>query len=69
MHRAATLRPGVDDRRLAAEAARRGLWIMPLSSCYLGTAAEPGLVLGYGGTGAGELQEGVRRLREVLEAR
>jgi GntR family transcriptional regulator/MocR family aminotransferase len=57
----------VDDRRLAAEAARRGLWIMPLSSCYLGAAAEPGLVLGYGGTGASELREGVRRLREVLD--
>lgn len=68
MHLPATLRPGVDDRRLAAEAARRGLWIMPLSSCYLGAAAEPGLVLGYGGTGAGELREGVRRLREVLAA-
>jgi GntR family transcriptional regulator/MocR family aminotransferase len=67
MHLAATLRPGVDDRRLAAEAARRGLWIMPLSSCYLGAAAEPGLVLGYGGTGASELREGVRRLREVLD--
>ena len=68
MHLAATLRPGVDDRRLAAAAARRGLWIMPLSACHLGAAAEPGLVLGYGGTGAGEIREGVRRLREVLGA-
>ena len=67
MHLAATLRPGVDDRRLAAEAARRGLWLMPLSSCYLGAAAEPGLVLGYGGTGVNEIREGVRRLREVLD--
>ncbi len=67
MHLAATLRPGVDDRRLAAEAARRGLWLMPLSSCYLGAAPEPGLVLGYGGTGAYEIREGVRRLREVLD--
>jgi GntR family transcriptional regulator / MocR family aminotransferase len=67
MHLAATLRPGVDDRRLAAAAARRGLWIMPLSSCYLGAAAEQGMVLGYGGTGADEIREGVRRLREVLD--
>ncbi len=68
MHLAATLRPGVDDQRLAAEAARQGLWIMPLSSCYLGPAAEPGLVLGYGGTGIAEIREGVHRLRELLAA-
>jgi len=68
MHLAATLRPGLDDRRLAAEAARQGLWIMPLSSCYLRAAAEQGLVLGYGGTGVAEIREGVRRLRELLAA-
>jgi len=68
MHLAATLRPGVDDQRLAAEAAREGLWLMPLSSCYLGAAAEQGLVLGYGGAGAGAIREGVRRLRDLLAA-
>jgi GntR family transcriptional regulator/MocR family aminotransferase len=71
MHLVATLRQrghGVGDRRLAAQAARQGLWTMPLSSCYLGAAAEQGLVLGYGGTSAGEIREGICRLRGVLGA-
>jgi GntR family transcriptional regulator/MocR family aminotransferase len=66
MHLVATLRRPANDRQLAAEAARQGLWTMPLSSCYLGAAAEQGLVLGYGGTTPGEIREGVRRLRRVL---
>src|SRR5260370_36737157 len=49
MHLAATLRPGGDDQRLAAEAARQGLWIMPPSSRHPGPPARPGLVLRYGG--------------------
>ena len=36
---------------IAEQAARQGLWAMPLSACYLGDEPRPGLVLGYGGTG------------------
>jgi GntR family transcriptional regulator/MocR family aminotransferase len=68
LHLAATLPEGFPDRQIAEEAARQGLWAMPLSSCYLGEGARPGLVLGFGGVGAGEVGEGVRRLREVVRS-
>ncbi len=66
MHLVAALAKGTRDRALAERAALQGLWTMPLSSCYLGTA-RPGLVLGYGGTDVSEILDGVRRLRRVLE--
>jgi GntR family transcriptional regulator/MocR family aminotransferase len=66
MHLVAALSRGARDRRVAHAAARRGLWVMPLSSCYLGSAARQGLVLGYGGANAAEIREGVRTLRSVL---
>jgi GntR family transcriptional regulator/MocR family aminotransferase len=66
MHLTALLEPGTDDRRLAEQAARQGLWTMPLSACHLGEPARPGLVLGYGGTGIPEILEGVRRLGRLL---
>ncbi len=66
LHLAATLPPGTDDRRIAEEAARRGLWAMPLSSCCLGESPRPGLVLGFAGVEVPEILEGVRRLRGLL---
>lgn len=67
MHLVAALPRRECDREIALEAAARGLWAMPLSTCYL-NAAPPlsGLVLGYGATGSAEIQEGVRKLRDVL---
>src|SRR5204862_1194504 len=47
MHLVAALSKGARDRRVAHAAARRGLWVMPLSSCYL-EKARHGFVLGYG---------------------
>lgn len=66
LHLVATLPEGSDDRRISRQAARQGLWAMPLSACYLGEASRPGLVLGYGGTSVPEILDGVRRLRGVL---
>jgi GntR family transcriptional regulator / MocR family aminotransferase len=66
MHLTALLASGTDDRRLSEQAARQGLWAMPLSACHLGEAARPGLVLGYGGIGVPEIREGVRRLGRVI---
>jgi len=67
MHLVATLPRGSSDRDVAVRAAAQGLWAMPLSSCYLGRAARPGLVLGFGGTDVAAIRTGVRRLRSVLE--
>jgi GntR family transcriptional regulator/MocR family aminotransferase len=67
LHLVAAFRDGeaVDDGLLAATAARQGLWVMPLSSCYLGKPARRGVVLGYGGTDTRLIPEAVRRLRAV----
>ncbi len=69
LHLVATLTAkmdGTDDLALSREAARQGLWAMPLSSCYTGEPVRRGLVLGYGGTDVSEIPGGVRRLRDVL---
>ncbi|HTG34918.1 MAG TPA: PLP-dependent aminotransferase family protein [Thermoanaerobaculia bacterium] len=69
LHLTALFPEGVDDRAIAEQAARQGLWAMPLSACYLeATAARLGLVLGYGGTSRTEIHDGVRRLRGLLSA-
>ena len=67
LHLTATLPDGFDDRRISEEAARRGLWAMPLYSCHLGENPRPGLVLGFGGVEVGEVGEGVGRLKKVIE--
>jgi GntR family transcriptional regulator/MocR family aminotransferase len=58
----------VDDRRLSETAALQRLWVMPLSSCYLGPPVRSGVVLGYGGTPTHLIPEGVHHLRAVLES-
>jgi GntR family transcriptional regulator / MocR family aminotransferase len=54
------------DRSISQHAAREGLWVMPLSACYLGTPLHNGLVLGYGGTSAAEMPKAVQRLRRLI---
>ena len=68
VHLVATLARPADDRAIAERAARAGLWVMPLSSCYAGRVTRRGLVLGYGGTEADEMAAAVGRLRRVLSA-
>jgi GntR family transcriptional regulator/MocR family aminotransferase len=65
-HLTATLRDRSGDRQVALRAAREGLRVMPLSSCYLGRPTRQGVVLGYGGTSLPDIAEGVRSLRRVL---
>ncbi len=66
MHLVANLSNGPGDRDVAERAARQGLWVMPLSSCYVGKASRQGFVLGFGGTSVPEISKGVRRLQAVL---
>ncbi|HEV8579566.1 MAG TPA: PLP-dependent aminotransferase family protein [Thermoanaerobaculia bacterium] len=66
MHLVAALPAGSPDRRISVQAARQGLWAMPLSACYLGEPSRPGLVLGYGGTAVAEIPDAVRRLRDAI---
>jgi GntR family transcriptional regulator/MocR family aminotransferase len=57
---------GMQDRSVAERAARDGLWLMPLSACYLRAPRRSGLVLGFGGTDVSDMAPAVRRLRTVI---
>ena len=69
MHLVATLPPGTRDRAIAERAAKAGLWVMPLSSAYVGPARRPGFVLGFGATDAAHMREAVSRLRRIVRGR
>jgi GntR family transcriptional regulator/MocR family aminotransferase len=66
MHLLVELPKGFHDLRIAKEAARRGLWLAPLSSAYLEKPSRQGLVLGFGGTPVAEMSAAVRQLKSVL---
>jgi GntR family transcriptional regulator / MocR family aminotransferase len=59
---------GYRDRDVILRAAEAGVRGFPLSACYLGRAPRQGLVLGYGGFGIGEIEEGVRKLGQIIRA-
>jgi GntR family transcriptional regulator / MocR family aminotransferase len=62
MHLVALLPPSVNDVTISKKAAEMGISAMPLSSCYLKSKGRPGLVLGYGGTDAQQIRDGMRKL-------
>jgi GntR family transcriptional regulator/MocR family aminotransferase len=69
MHLTVTLPNGNDDLEIAERAARQNLWIWPLSGSYLGEAARPGFVLGFGSTAVADIPRSVRKLRNLLTAK
>ena len=69
LHLTATWRGGARDREVAARAAEAGLWLWPLSPCYLGRAARQGFILGYGSTATAAIPHAVGQLRQVLGPR
>jgi GntR family transcriptional regulator/MocR family aminotransferase len=66
MHLVVMLPKGLRDGEIAARAARRKLWLWPLSPSYLGRATRQGFVLGFAGTPAAEIPAAVRRLKAFL---
>jgi GntR family transcriptional regulator/MocR family aminotransferase len=66
MHLVALLPPGVSDVALSKKAADMGISAMPLSSCYLKAPVRAGLILGYGGTYARQIRDGVRKLKTLI---
>jgi GntR family transcriptional regulator / MocR family aminotransferase len=66
MHLVALFERGVSDVAIARKAARMGVSAMPLSACYLKPPARGGLVLGYGGTDARQIHDGIAKLRLSL---
>src|SRR5271154_1076723 len=57
MHLAALLRSGVNDVRVAKKAAQLGIAAQPLSSCCSKPPIRGGLILGYGGADARQLED------------
>lgn len=66
MHLTLLLRRRNDDRRIALQAAKQGLWIWPLSSAYFSESPSPGFILGFGSTPTEEIPPAVRKLRKLL---
>lgn len=66
MHLLLFLRPGLDDRRAAAAAARAGVVTKPLSPMYIERRPRHGLLLGFTGFARSALDDAVRRLARAL---
>lgn len=66
MHLVIMLQKGLPDEEISAQAARRKLWLWPLSSSYVGKAPRQGFILGFAGTRAEDIPAGLRTLKSVL---
>jgi GntR family transcriptional regulator/MocR family aminotransferase len=70
MHLVALLPPGVSDVAISRRATEIGISAMPLSSCYAKPPVRGGLILGYGGTDAQQIHNGIRKLKmSISEAK
>jgi GntR family transcriptional regulator / MocR family aminotransferase len=67
MHLVALLPPGVSDVAISRKADELGISAMPLSSCYAKPPLRGGLILGYGGTDARQIRDGIGKLRMSVE--
>ena len=68
IHCVGWLPDGIDDRELANRAGHYGLELTPVSNFSLEPLRRKGLLLGYGGFSAQEIQEGVQRLGVLLSS-
>ena len=66
MHVALFFESNFSDTRVAASAAERRLLVSPLSLSYIGRAARPGLVLGFGNSPSAQIPTAVRLLRDLM---
>jgi GntR family transcriptional regulator/MocR family aminotransferase len=66
MHLVVMLPEGAHDLEIAVRAARHGISVVPLSTCYSGRTKPPGLILGYGTTRSNEIPEAVRQLERLF---
>lgn len=68
MHLVIALPKGLRDVSVCDRASLRGLWLWPLSTCYVGNSARQGLVLGFGSTAPRRVGNAVRQLRDVVQS-
>jgi GntR family transcriptional regulator/MocR family aminotransferase len=69
MHVVVMLPRGINDVAISRRAAQLGVSATPLSTCYANPCTRGGLILGYGGTSARQIHDGVSRLKQSLEGR
>lgn len=69
MHVVVMLPRGVNDVAVSRRAAQLGVSATPLSTCYAKPCTRGGLILGYGGTSARQIHDGVSRLKTSLQGR
>ena len=67
LHLAVRLPDSVDATELAKRAADTGIRLEPLNSCALDSAAVNGLGFGFGMIDAPRIDEGIRRLVQLLD--
>jgi GntR family transcriptional regulator/MocR family aminotransferase len=67
MHLVALLTPGLDDVAIARKAGQKGISAIPLSACYLKPPSRGGLILGYGGVDSRQIQDGVGKLKMIID--
>jgi GntR family transcriptional regulator/MocR family aminotransferase len=58
---------GICDREIADRAARANLWLMPLSSSYMGKVSKQGFILGFGSTRTEKCRAQSEKLQAALE--
>jgi GntR family transcriptional regulator/MocR family aminotransferase len=63
MHLAVTLPKGLSDQEIATRAARKGLWLWPLSPSYVSEVPRQGFILGFGNTAVEDMRHAVSQLR------
>jgi GntR family transcriptional regulator/MocR family aminotransferase len=68
MHLVVLLQDDYDDVGVAHRAMKRGISAAPLSTCYTGRKARPGLVLSFAATRPKHIPEAVRQLKAALRA-
>src|SRR3984893_5869009 len=67
MHLVALLPRGTNDVAVSRKAAERGISAIPLSTCYLTPPTRGGLILGYGGANAHQIDDGISKLRVIVK--
>jgi GntR family transcriptional regulator/MocR family aminotransferase len=66
LHLCAFLPQKIDDQELAQNAAKRGISIMPLSSCYAGKKSRNGLVLGFASASESQIENATKILSQII---
>lgn len=67
LHLCAFLPEKMNDQEIAQNAAKRGISIMPLSSCYAGKKSKSGLVLGFACANKPQIETATKILSQIID--